>query len=192
MYLDSSAVSPAGSIQVFPENEIFDYGDNVTLSCIAEGGPGNVFWWIDINGAISPGHLLTLTSIITSQGGEYTCVASNGAGSGSETTTVLVSPRITRAPLDRQTTNGSFFLLVCEGEAFPDPQYTWSHSGGTALRNVVTTTGGSRLIFDPVLFGDEGTYYCEVTSNNITVQSEGATITGKFETAIMIWPCLFS
>ncbi len=186
-------MSPAGSVKVFPENEIFDYGDNVTLSCTAEGGPGNVFWWIDINGTIFPGHRLTLTSINASRGGEYTCVASNGAGSGSETTTVLVSPRITRTPLSRRTTNGSIVLLVCEGEAFPDPQYTWSYSGGTALgRNVVITTGGSHLLFDPVLFGVEGTYYCGVTSNNITVQSEGATITGKFETAIMIWPCLFS
>ncbi len=174
-------VSPGESVAVLPKDEVFDYGDNVTLNCTARGGPNNAFLWLFNDSVAIAGNYLTLTTVDAPQGGEYTCVASNGAGNGNESTTVFVSPRITRSPFSMNTTNGSMVMLMCEAEALPEPQYEWFFSGGTIGDNVLPTMGGNYLTFNPVLFGDEGDYYCRATSNNFTVHSENATITGTLE-----------
>ena len=38
----------------------------------------------------------------------------------------------------------------------------------------------ANLNFDPVLFGDEGNYYCNVTSRDEVAHSLDATLTGEF------------
>ena len=69
--------------------------------------------------------------------------------------------------------------LLCEAEAFPEPTYEWFLSGGSFGGNILPNQEGTLLVFSPVLFGDQGDYYCTATSSNITVQSENATVTGR-------------
>jgi len=68
-------------------------------------------------------------------------------------------------------------MLACEAEAFPEPQYQWMRVGGMFSENVAGVDS-SLLVFNPVIFGDEGDYYCSATSNRVTVTSDNATLTG--------------
>ena len=171
-----NTVSPEGSVSVSPFNMVFNRSDNVTLNCSAQGGPDNTYQWqrngTDLDSETM--QTLTLTQINATDGGEYTCVVSNAAGSGSASTLLNVSPEIVIDPTDMSARNGTVRMLVCEAEAFPEPQYQWMRVSG---ENVVGVDS-SILVFDPVIFGDEGGYYCRATSNGVTVTSDTATLTG--------------
>jgi len=172
-------VSPEGSVSASPLNMVFDRGDNVTLNCSAQGGPDNTYQWqqngTDLDNETMQN--LAITQISLADGGEYTCVVSNAAGSGSASTLLNVSPEIVLDPTDVNARNGTMHMLMCEAEAFPEPRYQWMHVGGTFGENVVGVNS-SLLVFNPVIFGDEGDYYCRATSNGVTVTSDSATLTG--------------
>ena len=151
----------------------------MTFNCLAQGGPGNTYQWqwngMDLVSETS--QTLAITLINATDGGEYTCVVSNAAGSGSASTLLNVFPEIVLDPTDVSATNGTVHMLMCEAEAFPEPQYQWMRVGGTFGENVVGVNS-SLLVFNPVIFGDEGDYYCRATSNGVTVISDNATLTG--------------
>jgi len=174
-----NTVSPEGSVSVSPFNMVFNRSDNVTLNCSAQGGPDNTYQWqqngTDLDNETM--QALTLTQISATDGGEYTCVVSNAAGSGSATTLLIVSPEVVLDPTDVSARNGTVHTLVCEAEAFPESQYQWMRVGGMFSDNVVGVNS-SLLVFNPVIFGDEGDYYCRATSNGVTVTSDNATLTG--------------
>ena len=172
-------MSPEGSVSVSPLNMIFNREDNVTFNCSAQGGPGNTYQWqrngTDLDNETM--ETLTVSQISATDGGEYTCVVSNAAGNDSASTLLNVSPEIVLDPTDVSASNGTAFMLVCEAEAFPEPQYQWMRASGTFGENVAGVDS-SMLVFNPVRFGDEGDYYCRATSNRLTVTSDSATVTG--------------
>ena len=174
-------MSPEEGVSVFPLNMTFNKGDNVTFNCSAQGGPGNTYQW-QWNGTElgnETAQALTVTQITVNSGGEYTCVVSNAAGSGSASTWLNVSPEMVSSPTNVSARNGTVHMLVCEAEAFPEPRYEWLHIGGTFSENVAGNNS-STLVFDPVIFGDEGDYYCRATSNGVAVISDNATLTGLY------------
>ena len=71
--------------------------------------------------------------------------------------------------------------LTCEAEGFPSPAVHWEDSEGMPV------SSSALLELAPVMFGDEGVYYCvaetTVTVGNdsitITALSMNATLTGK-------------
>ena len=172
-------MSPEGSVSVSPLNMTINREDNVTFNCLAHGGPGNTYQWqrngMDLVSETS--QTLAITQISATDGGEYTCVVSNAAGSGSASTLLNVFLEIVLDPTDVNATNGTVHMLMCEAEAFPEPQYQWIREGGMFGENVVGVNS-SLLVFNPVIFGDEGDYYCRATSNGVTVISDNATLTG--------------
>ena len=175
-----SSVSPEGSVVVSPLNETFDQGDNVTFNCSALGGPDNTFQWLR-NGTEIVGEtfeMYAIPDITFMSGDEYTCMVSNAAGNESVSTFLFVNPEITLNPMDVNTTNGTVFMIMCEAEAFPRPEFQWIYIGGDFGSNIMGADT-NLLVFDPVLFGDEGDYFCTATSNGISVSSESATITGN-------------
>ena len=119
-----------------------------------------------------------ISEITFTDGDEYTCVVSNAAGSESVSTFFFVSPEIIQNPMDVNIINGSFINIMCDAEAFPCPEFEWVHIGGDICSNIMGTDT-NMLVFNPVLFGDEGDYVCTATSNGISVVSGNATITGK-------------
>ena len=154
-------------------------GATAILECSSNGGPSNAYQWqvndSDITGATSP--ILTLTNVEASNGGMYTCVVTNAAGSDDTGTLLHVSPYFITEPADVQTNSGLSLTLLCEAEAFPSPEYQWAREGGRPIRGgVITDT--NMLNFNPVMFGDEGEYYCTVFSLDRTARSQNAILAG--------------
>ena len=84
-----SIVSPAGGTIINPPSSIStSFGSPVTLNCTAEGGPNNTFQWTSQGQVVSDIFQLHFPSITGSDGGLYTCTATNAAGSGSATVTI--------------------------------------------------------------------------------------------------------
>ena len=87
--LTNSAVSPAGSVFVSPfGNVLTKFNSTVSLTCLAQGGPNNMFEWSKQGMTVSNGDVLELTMITGSDGGTYQCTVTNDAGSGTATTSV--------------------------------------------------------------------------------------------------------
>ena len=148
---------------VEPETEFAEFGDNVTFTCSAQGGPGNEFQWQRNGWDLQNETLanLTVANISASEGGSYTCVVSNAAGNDSETATLYVQPYIETQPEDVLTTNGSEVNFTCEAESFPDPEYQWMNADSGAI-----VGNDSVLDFPSADFGDEGRYVCAVTADD--------------------------
>ena len=170
-------VSPSTGVTVTPSSTTVAVNVTVILTCFSLGGPGNTYRW-------STGHITPTIKLIvkngTSDGGTYTCVVTNAAGSGSASATVYVTPTIITQPSDVLAVVNDNVTLMCEAEAFPPPQYLWEHiEGNLTGRSNVMGISSKKLELNGVMFGDEGSYICKVISNNITVRSRMATVTCK-------------
>lgn len=188
----SLAVSPEGSVRVVidPSEAVYDKGDNVLLTCSALGGPSNTFeWQLNYLTLIGETESVLNRSDITAteDGGVYSCVVSNDAGSDMDTATVNISPVITHSPQSFIVSEPQLGRrdLFCFATGFPEPTFQWFKIGGNLSANV-SGENTSILIFNPVQYGDEGDYYCQVTSGNITINSTIAELASKCS-----WGCLY-
>ena len=159
--------------------------DIVMLMCINSGGPNNTYEWAKDEMILDSetSDTLTLTIANGSSGGNYTCIVSNAAGSGSASTTLYVAPYIV-TPLEEQTltTNGSNVNISCDADGFPSPTVSWVDMTNAEVMNT------SLLEFSPVMFGDEGLYRCvataEISGVNFTAM-DNTIIVGKQWRAIL-------
>ena len=161
-------------------------GDNVTLSCSSAGGPDNLYQW-QVNSTNIQGetfHELVLQAVNASTGGLYTCVVTNAAGNDSASTYLFIAPYFISQPVNRNTANGSSVTLQCVAEAFPSPDYLWARTDGQPVREELLINA-STLVFNPVLFSDEGDYYCNVTSRDEVARTLDATIASMCELGVV-------
>ena len=184
-------MSPEGSVSVSPLNMVFERGNNATFNCTAQGGPGNTYQWQRNGTNLNNETMQTLafSEITVNDGDEYTCIVSNVAGSDSASTSLFVYPEITLNPVDiMNAINGTVRILVCNAAAFPDPEYQWVRvSGVFAIGDNVIGINSYTLVFAPVLFGDEGEYFCTATANGRTVQSDTSTLTGTIHVCSFLY-----
>ena len=177
-------VSPEDGVSVAPVGVVYEEGDNVTFSCSAEGGPDNSLQWLkdDVNiTSVIDGseNNLTRTSItVSGDGGVYTCVASNAAGTDRARVSLNISPVIVMHPVNIVTTNGTSEAFMCSATAFPNPTYMWNRVGDN-LPATAVGADNSTLTLSPAVFGDHGEYYCNATSSGVTVSSDTATLTSQ-------------
>ena len=166
-------------VDVTPSN-ILSRGDNVTLTCSARGGPDNVFQW-QKNGIDLPGEnhtTLQLTDIDATDGGEYTCVVSNAAGSDSTNVTLYIRPYIVVNPQPLLLTLlGNRVTFTCEALSFPSPSYQWEREGAPG---VVSTEQNYMIGF--ASFNSGGVYRCvaffTLNTANYTATSEDGLLVG--------------
>lgn len=181
LFVFNLAVSPETSVQVSPINNIFNFEDNTTITCSFLGGLNNTIVWSkdgeDIDGESEP--QIIITNVSSSDGGLYTCTVSNNAGSGNASTSLLVAPYFITHPSEVLARNDTVRSFSCLAEAFPEPMYNWFRLDAQEIRSTVKGKTDSTLIFDPILFGDEGVYYCVATSNNVTRSSTAAILVGE-------------
>ena len=174
------AVAPLTTIIHTSVNQTYDRGDIAVLSCISLGGPDNTYQWqandTDISGEIMENY--SVADVDASAGGVYTCVVTNAAGSDADSTFLFIASYFVVEPINQEVANGSLVTLTCIAEAFPSPNYLWARTDTMPIREELITNTSS-LIFDPVLFGDEGDYYCNATSREEVAKTQDATLTGN-------------
>ena len=204
---------------MLPGDAVFNNGDSVNLTCLAQGGPGNTFQWT-LNKATllnQSGDNLILPFInATENGGYYTCIVSNAAGSGSATSGVFVSPTIIRQPRDVFVTDIFYYIHIeCEVSAFPEPEFQWFNASGGFPYAYAYYRHDTLYIYvyyyyhyyQVCVCGDYyydydyycdiysshyyslppyGEYYCSATSNNVTVVSERATVYSKLHYLLVL------
>ena len=163
-----------------PSN-ILNFGDNVTFTCSARGGPDNVFQW-QKNGADLPGEnqtTLQLTLVSATDGGEYTCVVSNAAGNETTSVTLYVRPYIILDPQREVLANeGSTVTFTCEALGSPPPSYRWERVDDPGFESL-----GQNLTVGPISYSDGGSVYrcvafITVNMTNYTAQSEDGLLIG--------------
>ncbi len=157
----------------------YNRGDNITLNCSALGGPTLFFRW-QVNSSFLESEnssTLLVSNVSASTGGTYTCLVF-GFSSDTRNVSVFISPYFLVEPEDVTVSNGSSIVLPCAAEAFPFAVFQWVKVNET-VRDSLTTSSSGSLLFDPLLFGDEGRYFCNVSSGDSSLQSVIATVFGK-------------
>ena len=82
-------VSPLGIVEVTPEMyQVPHLTDNVTFTCQSDAGPNLMYTWLyndttpNNDDIVINGNQLTVNNVTYLLGGTYTCVVSNAAGNG--------------------------------------------------------------------------------------------------------------
>ncbi|XP_011645359.1 Down syndrome cell adhesion molecule-like protein Dscam2 isoform X4 [Pogonomyrmex barbatus] len=117
---------------------------------------------------------LTIESVAARHAGEYTCVASNAAGSVSHSATldVNVPPRWILEPTDKAFAQGSDARVECKADGFPKPQVTWKRAAGDTpgdytdlkLSNPDISVEDGTLSINNIQKTNEGYYLCEAVN----------------------------
>ena len=181
------AVSPENGVTITSVEEVYDEGDNVTFTCTDLGGPYNSIQWQkngqDLN---ETNNLLTLTNVtLDGDGAVYTCIANNSAGMGSANITLKFRLIIDLHPMDANSDNNEIVTFSCSARAFPHPVYVWLRVG-EELPDSAMGGNTSMLTLSPAHFGDQGDYFCNATSGNLTLSSNLARLTSKPYTMLFI------
>ena len=177
-------VSPEDGVTISPVGVVYQEGDNVTFICTSLGGPNNTIEWLK-DGEIfreavnQSSSMLKLVDIsVMEDGAIYTCVASNAAGSGADSVSLNISPVFEMDPMDVETSNGSEVSFTCTALAFPEPTYTWSRVD-SELPDSAVGANTPTLTLSPAVLGDQGVYYCNATSSEVSVMSDTGILTSE-------------
>ena len=178
----SVAVSPEDNVVVSPELEIANVGGTIEFTCSTQGSPNNTYQWQKDGDLIEEtSTTLTISNITAVNGGNYTCVVSNAAGTGSSAAILYVEPIIITQPNDIHTTNGTVVNFTCGAESFPDPVYQWERYS-EKTQTLARISSGPVLQFTPTLYEDWGNYHCvaSLPGTNRSVTSKKAELAGKY------------
>ncbi|XP_009996158.1 PREDICTED: hemicentin-1 [Chaetura pelagica] len=152
-------------------------GQQLTLPCILlAGNPIPDRRWIKNSMVLVPNPYLNvrgdgslhLERVRLQDGGDYTCMASNVAGTSNKTTTVnvYVLPVIQHGQQIFSTIEGIPVTLPCKASGVPKPSIVWSKKGEVILPSNVKFSAGSDGSLYVVSPGGEetGEYVCTATN----------------------------
>ncbi|XP_072765904.1 Down syndrome cell adhesion molecule 1 isoform X46 [Anoplolepis gracilipes] len=180
-------VSPQIAPISFGEEPV-NAGDLVSVQCVVTKGdsPLEITWTFDgrpiqsyhsdviVSDSGKRVKQLTIESVAARHAGEYTCVASNAAGSISHSVTldVNVPPRWILEPTDKAFAQGSDARVECKADGFPKPQVTWKRAAGDTpgdytdlkLSNPDISVEDGTLSINNIQKTNEGYYLCEAVN----------------------------
>uniref|UniRef100_A0A8C3GM35 Hemicentin 1 n=1 Tax=Cairina moschata TaxID=8855 RepID=A0A8C3GM35_CAIMO len=169
-------------------------GDTTIMECKTTGIPHPQVKWFKGDLELRPSAFLIIDShrgllkIQETQdldAGDYTCVATNDAGTASAKITLDVGspPVFTQEPSDESANIGSNITLPCYVQGYPEPKVKWRRLNGASLFSrpfAVSSISQLRtgaLSINNLWVSDEGTYICEAENQFGRIQSQPATIT---------------
>jgi hypothetical protein len=172
----SSATAP--SITTQPQSQTVTAGANVSLSVAASGTPTPTYQWrkdgADISGATSS--TLTLNNAQPANGGSYTVVVTNSAGSvTSNAATVTVNaatsaaPVFTQQPVSHTIATGS--TVTFTAQATGATSYRWQRNGADVSGGTDAT-----LVISNASAASAGTYTAIATNSGGSTTSSAATL----------------
>ena len=83
-------MSPEDGVLIKPSANVpTSFNATESITCLARGGPNNMFEWSKQGMIVSKSDVLQLTMITGSDGGLYVCNVTNDAGSGTANTSVI-------------------------------------------------------------------------------------------------------
>ncbi|XP_033945336.1 B-cell receptor CD22-like isoform X2 [Pseudochaenichthys georgianus] len=118
------------SVSVSPSAEINE-GSSVTLTCRSDANPAAKYTWYKKNGnREQPQQQLVLSSIQSSDSGQYFCKAENKLGRSTSANTfidVKYAPKLPSVSVSpsAEIEEGSSVTLTCSSDANPAASYTW-------------------------------------------------------------------
>jgi hypothetical protein len=160
--VDGITVGTPYTIQTQPRSQIANAGSNVLFSVVTTGLPTTYQW--RKNGvalAGSTGPTLSLSSVTSASGGDYTCLI-GGVTSTAAAKLIVVTPGLVQRP--KQT--GTAVLKVTPSFT-TGVTYAWYTPADTLITNVTGRYSGATtatLTVSNCSFADEGLYTCRVTA----------------------------
>lgn len=180
-----SPVAPLITTQ--PASQTVTAGSSVQLISTATGAPTPTLQWrrngVDIPNAVNP--VFTLPQTAWSDGGTYTCVATNAAGSTTSATATLIvnaPPAILANPASQTVTAGDSVTFTVTATDTPTPTYAWRHNGNP-LPNATAAT----LTLNNVQSANGGDYDVVVTNSLGAATSTAARLTVNPLPAFTAW-----
>ncbi|XP_041788973.1 sialoadhesin-like [Chelmon rostratus] len=151
------------SVSVSPSGEIVE-GSSVTLTCSSDANPAANYTWYKENvnlKSLSEEAQLVLTSIQSSDSGEYYCAAENELG---RRTSQYISINVKYAPKTSSVSvspsgeivEGSSVNLTCSSDANPAANYAWYRGNQTLIQGPQ-----GRYHFTSITSKDRGSYSCK-------------------------------
>ena len=186
--------SPPATFTILPtiitplQDVLVTTGDNITLSCNATNFGSTSITWTGPSGALMGEQVtgdevsssLTLTGVDSSDGGEYTCTATNEAGTDSSAAIVYVRPVVTPDLLT--AARDQMVSLNCTVQDSPMANILWEKMdefGAFTSLNV-----SDQILELTVEFGDMGVYRCVISTALFGVlNSSTSLLTGE-------WNCI--
>ncbi|XP_039469951.1 B-cell receptor CD22-like isoform X2 [Oreochromis aureus] len=186
------------SVSVSPSGEITE-GSSVTLTCSSEANPAATYVWYKRNSQpLSKNSQLILSSIQSSDSGEYYCSAVNKLGSKRKSITIDVKyapklPSVSVSP-SAEIVEGSSVTLTCSSDANPAASYTWYKEDEDSLK-----TSGHNFTISNIRPEHSGSYYCVAHNNRgthnstlqLTVVAGAGTLEAAGVTAAVLLPVIF-
>ncbi|CAL8343147.1 unnamed protein product [Lota lota] len=133
------SVSEAPSVEVSPQVQAFSLGGEIRLVCRASGSPPPRLSWSHGNTFLSNGArlqlhhngLLTISGAVPEDAGNYTCLATNEAGTASKSALLNYSetPRISVGQQVVVVVAGGDATLQCQAAGSPPPTIRWYKEG---------------------------------------------------------------
>ena len=189
----------APTITTQPVAQTVTAGANVSFTVAATGTAPLSFQW-RLNGANLAGATsatLTLTSVTTNQGGSYSCLVSNVAGTTTSSAALLtvnplpVAPTISTQPVSQTVTAGNNVSFSVAASGTAPLSFQWRRNGANlagatsatlALTNVTTNQAGSYSCFVSNIAGSATSATATLTVNpapiapTITLQPVSQTV----------------
>ncbi|XP_012721740.2 hemicentin-1 [Fundulus heteroclitus] len=128
-------VPEAPSVEVQPQTQTFSRGDEIRFVCSASGSPPPQIFWSHGKAvlanhprfSVSKDGVLSIRAALPEDAGDYICLATNEAGSASQTASLTYAevPRITVTQQVVLVSAGSDATLECQATGIPPPLVHW-------------------------------------------------------------------
>ncbi|XP_067083733.1 hemicentin-1 [Osmerus mordax] len=170
-------VPEAPSVVIQPQGQAFSLGDEVRLACSASGSPSPQLFWSHGNLFLSHRPRLTLTQkgVLTisnaqpQDSGNYTCLATNEAGTSSQSVTLTFAevPRVVAKLKVVLVAVGGDATLQCLATGAPPPKLHWFKGDLQAGSGPFAEQDDERgvLLIRGAQVMDAGRYRCEARSS---------------------------